>query len=67
LKTFTPIFLFPGEVFITFPYALTIEGQYSIKNVVIVSAGIVIGATVRGGKLVDKAKKEEEESSNEAQ
>ncbi len=67
IGTFTPIFLFPGEVFTTFPYALTLEGQYIIKNVVIVSAGIVIGATVRGGKLVAKAKKEEEESSNESQ
>ncbi|MBE0639983.1 MAG: DoxX family membrane protein [Bacteroidales bacterium] len=59
IGTFTPIFLFPGEVFTTFPYALTLEGQYIIKNVVIVSAGIVIGATVRGGKLIAKAKKEE--------
>jgi uncharacterized membrane protein YphA (DoxX/SURF4 family) len=67
IGTFTPIFLFPGEVFTTFPYALTLEGQYIIKNVVIVSAGIVIGATVRGGKLVAKAKKEEEESSNESE
>jgi hypothetical protein len=60
LKTFTPIFLFPGEVFITFPYALTLEVQYSIKILVIVSAGIVIGATVRGGRLTAKIKKEEE-------
>jgi len=58
IGTFTPIFLFPGEVFTTFPYALTLEGQYIIKNLVIVSAGIVIGATVRGGKLVAKTKKE---------
>lgn len=59
IGTFTPIFLFPEEVFTTFPYALTLEGQYIIKNLVIVSAGIVIGATVRGGRLTDKAKKEE--------
>lgn len=47
----SPLFLFPGEVFTQLPYAPTLEGQYIIKNVVLVSAGIVIGATVRGGGL----------------
>jgi uncharacterized membrane protein YkgB len=52
LGTLTPIFIFPEEVFHIFPYSLTLEGQYIIKNLVVISAGIVIGATVRGGKLV---------------
>lgn len=52
LGTLTPIILFPGEVFNRFPYAPTLEGQYIIKNLVLISAGIVIGATVRGGALV---------------
>lgn len=52
LGTFMPIFLFPGEVFHLFPISFTIEGQYIIKNIVLLSAGIVIGATVRGGTLV---------------
>jgi uncharacterized membrane protein YphA (DoxX/SURF4 family) len=47
----SPLLLFPGEVFTQFPYAPTLEGQYIIKNLVLVSAGIVIGATVRGGAL----------------
>ena len=51
LGTFTPVFLLPSEVFAVFPYALTLEGQYIVKNIVIISAAIVIGATVRGGKL----------------
>lgn len=51
IGTFMPVFLFPDEVFKVFPYALTIEGQYIIKNLVIMSAGIVLGATVRGWKL----------------
>ena len=51
LGTFTPLILFTGEVFTSFPLVLSLEGQYIIKNVIIVSAGIVIGATVRGGKL----------------
>jgi hypothetical protein len=32
----------------------TLEGQYIIKNVVLISAAIVVGATVRGGRLVAK-------------
>lgn len=52
LGTITPIFLFPELVFTRVPYAPTLEGQYIIKNVVLISAGIVIGATVRGGRLV---------------
>ncbi len=47
----SPLLLFPGEVFTAFPYAPTLEGQYIIKNMVLVSAGLVIGATVRGGGL----------------
>jgi uncharacterized membrane protein YkgB len=52
LGTFTPIILFPEEVFNQFPFALTLEGQYIVKNLVIISAGIVIGATVRGGQMI---------------
>jgi len=52
LGTVTPLFLFPAETFAAFPYAPTLEGQYIIKNLVLVSAGIVLGATVRGGRLV---------------
>jgi uncharacterized membrane protein YphA (DoxX/SURF4 family) len=48
LGTMTPIFLFPSEVFTQIPYAPTLEGQYIFKNLVLISAGIVIGATVRG-------------------
>jgi uncharacterized membrane protein YkgB len=49
--TMSPIFLFPDLVFTKIPYALTIEGQYIIKNFVVISAALVIGATARGGKL----------------
>ena len=52
LGTVTPLFFFPAEVFTVFPYAPTLEGQYIIKNIVLVSAGLVIGATVRGGRVV---------------
>jgi len=49
--TITPMVIFPEEVFSHFPYAPTLEGQYIIKNSVLMSAGIVVGATVRGGRL----------------
>lgn len=54
--TLTPIVLFPGEVFTRVPYAPTLEGQYIIKNLVLISAGIVVGATVRGGRIVVESK-----------
>ena len=50
--TLTPLALFPGEAFMYFPYAPTLEGQYIIKNFVLIGAGLVIGATVRGGRIV---------------
>lgn len=52
LGTLTPLFFFPAEAFTHIPYAPTLEGQYIIKNLVLISAGIVLGATVRGGRLV---------------
>jgi uncharacterized membrane protein YphA (DoxX/SURF4 family) len=52
IGTLFPIFVFPGEVFTGIPYALTLEGQYIIKNLALISAGLVIGATVRGGKIL---------------
>ncbi|WIV66157.1 DoxX family protein [Natrialbaceae archaeon AArc-T1-2] len=45
--TFLPLVLLPDVVYVTFPYALTVEGQYIIKNLVIIGAGLVIGGTVR--------------------
>lgn len=51
--TMTPLILFPQETFIHFPYAPTLEGQYIIKNLVLISAGLVVGSTVRGGRIVE--------------
>jgi len=54
--TITPLFLFPTETFTQFPYAPTLEGQYIIKNVVLIGAAMVVGGTVRGGRLVPEAR-----------
>ena len=51
--TMTPLLLFPAETFTSFPYAPTLEGQYIIKNLVLISAGLGVGVTVRGGRIVD--------------
>lgn len=51
LGTLTPLLLFPHEAFTRIPYAPTLEGQYIIKNLVLISAGILVGATVRGGQM----------------
>lgn len=49
--TALPLVLLPEVCFNVFPYGLTLEGQYIIKNLVLVSAGLVIGSTVRGGHI----------------
>ena len=52
LGTLTPLVFFPAETFTRLPYAPTLEGQYILKNVVLIGAGLVIGATARGGRFV---------------
>jgi len=49
--TFSPIVIMPDVVFAQFPLVLTIEGQYILKNFIVITAALVIGATVRGGGL----------------
>jgi uncharacterized membrane protein YkgB len=60
LGTLTPLVLFPSETFTQFPFAPTLEGQYIIKNVVLVAAAMVVGATVRGGQLEPEPEPEPE-------
>ncbi len=45
--TALPLLLLPDVCFSKFPIGLTLEGQYIIKNLTIISAAIVIGGTVR--------------------
>ena len=46
LGTLTPLFLFPNETFACFPLVPTLEGQYIIKNLILISAGLVVGASL---------------------
>lgn len=48
--TLLPVLVLPERIFSAFPFGLTLEGQYIVKNLVLVSAALVIGATVRGGR-----------------
>lgn len=45
--TMLPLILLPDVVYTSFPFGLTMEGQYIVKNIVLISAGIVVGGTVR--------------------
>lgn len=49
--TALPLVILPEAVWTAFPVGLTLEGQYIIKNLVLIGAGLVLGATVRGGRL----------------
>jgi uncharacterized membrane protein YkgB len=50
--TALPLVILPDVIWTVFPYGLTLEGQYIVKNLVLIGAGLVLGGTVRGGRLV---------------
>ena len=52
--TFLPPVLLPHVCFVHVPWAPTLEGQYIIKNMIIISTAIVIGGTVGARKQVTK-------------
>ncbi len=67
----SPLFIFASEVFNIIPIVPRLSGQYIIKDIVLISAGILIGGTVRGGKMIadpevaEKAKEVENEKLDE--
>ncbi|MEM7102178.1 MAG: hypothetical protein AAF502_03530 [Bacteroidota bacterium] len=44
--TFLPLVLLPEVTFTEFPYGLTMEGQYIVKNLTLIAAAIAIGGTI---------------------
>jgi uncharacterized membrane protein YkgB len=42
--TFLPLVLLPEVCFTSFPFDLTLEGQYIVKNLVLIGAGLVVGS-----------------------
>ena len=53
--TALPLVILPQVCFSNFPFGLTLEGQYIVKNLVLISAALVIGGTVRGEAKRDKS------------
>ena len=47
IGTFLPLVLLPSIVYGPVPLSLTLEGQYIVKNIVLIAAAIVIGSHVR--------------------
>jgi uncharacterized membrane protein YkgB len=45
--TFLPLVLLPEVCFTVFPVGLTLEGQYIVKNLVIIGSALVIGSRVQ--------------------
>jgi uncharacterized membrane protein YphA (DoxX/SURF4 family) len=54
LGTLLPLVIFPAETWVIFPIAPTLEGQYIIKNAVLIAGAVILGATVRGGGLTSE-------------
>jgi uncharacterized membrane protein YkgB len=52
--TFLPLVLLPDATWVRAPYAPTLEGQYILKNLVIIGAALVIGSTVRQRSQADR-------------
>jgi uncharacterized membrane protein YkgB len=50
IGTFLPLVLLPDVVFNASPFHLTLEGQYIVKNLLIISAAMVLGSHVRDRK-----------------
>lgn len=48
--TLLPVLVLPERVFTAFPFGLTLEGQYIVKNLALIAGALVVGATVRGGR-----------------
>ncbi|WP_037321585.1 hypothetical protein [Salegentibacter sp. Hel_I_6] len=52
--TFLPLIVLPEACFENFPFVLTTEGQYIIKNLVIIGAAIVAGGSVREREFIKR-------------
>ena len=48
--TMLPLFLLPEVVYAGSVFHLTLEGQYIVKNIVLIGAALVVGSHVRDGQ-----------------
>lgn len=56
--TIFPLFVFPDETFYMVPFVPTIEGQYILKNIILITAAMVILAWDQG-RIISKRKSKE--------
>ncbi len=57
IGTFLPLILLPDAIYIKFPFVMTLEGQYIIKNLVLIGAGMIVGSHARDrGKEIKNGK-----------
>ena len=56
--TFLPLVLLPEVCFTVFPFGLTLEGQYIVKNLVIIGAALVLGSTLETRRREHRARTE---------
>lgn len=54
--TFLPLILFPALTWVHPPYEPTLAGQYIIKNIVLICAGLLVGGTIYGGQVIANKK-----------
>jgi uncharacterized membrane protein YkgB len=52
--TLLPLVLLPEVCFTHVPWGLTLEGQYIVKNAVLIGAALVVGGTVRQRSAVEE-------------
>jgi uncharacterized membrane protein YkgB len=62
LGTMTPLILLPSETWRVFPLVPSMEGQYILKNLVLISSALTIGATIGGGMRPPAAPPQEEDA-----
>jgi hypothetical protein len=65
--TFLPVVLLPGTTFQQghAPYGLTMEGQYIVKNLLIIAAALVVGGTARYPNPANPGRPENPEASSD--
>lgn len=54
----SPLVLLPGEMFRGALFAPTLEGQYVLKDVIVVAAGLVVAARTLGARMVVRPNQE---------
>lgn len=52
MGTLLPLIVFRNETWTDYLFVPTLLGQYIIKNAVLIAAGLVLGATINGGRTL---------------